>query len=101
MKNVDRICAAIRREYPGTVASRAFLGLFRHFPDGASIMESPSGPPVAVDVPRGHYVYAPDQTVISPTEYHVIVERLAPATGVMSAGEKARARAMSQAERHG
>ena len=91
MADINNIISRIRREYPAAVSAGTFRSLFLLRANGADLIQTRNGPPVAVDVPRGSYIFQPTCEVVSAAEYATICARLSEmAPQPLSAAERKR-----------
>ncbi len=78
MNTVERIVAAVRREYPHAVNTGTFRALFHRHDKSTDILPSPNGPPIYVEcgVATGSYTYRPTGVSLSPYEYSAVCNAL-------------------------
>ncbi len=104
MADINNIVARVRREYPATVSAGTFRSLFLLRANGADLIQTRNGPPVAVDVPRGSYIFQPTCEVVSAAEYAEICARLselAPQPPLSAAERKRNSLRARATESHG
>lgn len=74
MNTVERIVAAVRREYPHAVNTGTFRALFQRHDEPTDILPSPNGPPVFVEggVAVDDYTYRPTGEILSLAEFETV-----------------------------